>query len=147
MGDDEDLWKKYCSFFDKDFSEQVEYSEKKLDEHFKKWQNTNTAKQLCPKGVKKFENVPLTTYDDYPILHEFGKKIEGLERAKAMGVEIFHAGTQLKEDGYYTSGGRVLNVCATAETLKEAMEKIYDSISFISFENIYFRQDIGRQTK
>jgi len=83
----------------------------------------------------------------YPLKYVTGKKIEGLERAKAMGVEIFHAGTQQKEDGYYTTGGRVLNVCATADTLKEAMEKIYDAISFISFENINFRQDIGRQTK
>jgi phosphoribosylamine--glycine ligase len=83
----------------------------------------------------------------YPLKYATGKKIEGLERAKAMGVGIFHAGTQLKDDGYYTSGGRVLNVCATAETLKEAMEKVYDAISFISFENINFRQDIGRQTK
>ena len=83
----------------------------------------------------------------YPLKYATEKKIEGLERAKAMGVEIFHAGTQQNDDGYYTSGGRVLNVCATADTLKEAMEKIYDAISFISFENIYFRQDIGRQTK
>jgi phosphoribosylamine--glycine ligase len=83
----------------------------------------------------------------YPLKYASGKKIEGLERAKAMGVEIFHAGTQQKDDGYYTSGGRVLNVCATGDTLKDAMEKVYDAISFVSFENIYFRQDIGRQTK
>jgi phosphoribosylamine--glycine ligase len=83
----------------------------------------------------------------YPLKYDTGKKIEGLQRAKAMGVEIFHAGTQQKDDGYYTSGGRVLNVCATADTLKEAMEKVYDAISFISFENINFRQDIGRKTK
>lgn len=83
----------------------------------------------------------------YPLKYATGKKIEGLERAKAMGVEIFHAGTLQKDDGYYTSGGRVLNVCATADSLKEAMEKVYDAISFISFENISFRQDIGRQTK
>lgn len=38
------------------------------------------AKKLCPKGVKRFEDVPLTTYEDYPILHEFGKKIEKLEK-------------------------------------------------------------------
>lgn len=83
----------------------------------------------------------------YPLKYNTGKKIEGLERAKALGVEVFHAGTQQKDDGYYTSGGRVLNVCATADTLKEAMEKVYDAISFISFDNISFRQDIGRQTK
>jgi len=83
----------------------------------------------------------------YPNKYDTGKRIDGLERAKAMGVEIFHAGTQLKDDGFYTSGGRVLNICSSAETLQEAMKKIYDAISFVSFENIYFRHDIGRKTK
>jgi len=76
----EELWKKYCSFFDKPFSEQVEYNELKLKEYFKRWKQTKMAKQLCPKGVKRFEDVPLTTYDDYPILHEFGKKVEHLSK-------------------------------------------------------------------
>jgi phosphoribosylamine--glycine ligase len=83
----------------------------------------------------------------YPLKYETGKKINGLERAKAMGVEIFHAGTQLKGDGFYTVGGRILNVCAAAATLEEAMKKIYDAISFVSFDNMTFRQDIGRKSK
>ncbi len=81
----------------------------------------------------------------YPTKYETGKKIEGLERAKAIGVEIFHAGTALKGDSYYTTGGRVLNVCAKAPSLKDTMKKIYDAISFISFDNMNFRQDIGRK--
>ncbi|MGE5342263.1 MAG: phosphoribosylamine--glycine ligase [Candidatus Omnitrophota bacterium] len=81
----------------------------------------------------------------YPGKFETGKKINGLERAKAMGVEIFHAGTTEKENTFYTDGGRVLNVCASAPTLSETMKKIYDAISFISFDNISFRQDIGRK--
>ena len=83
----------------------------------------------------------------YPAKYEKEKKIKGLERAKAIGVEIFHAGTSFKKNSYYTAGGRVLNICAKDSTLKEAMKKIYDAISFISFENIYFRQDIGRIKK
>lgn len=80
----------------------------------------------------------------YPGNYEKGKKIQGLERAKAMGVEIFHAGTALEDKVHFTSGGRVMNVCAKSSTLKDAMKKIYDAISFISYDNIYFRQDIGR---
>ena len=83
----------------------------------------------------------------YPAKYEKEKKIKGLERAKAIGVEIFHAGTSFKKNSYYTAGGRVLNICAKDSTLKEAMKKIYDAISFISFENIYFRQEIGRIKK
>lgn len=79
----------------------------------------------------------------YPGQYEKGKTIEDLHRAKATGVEIFHAGTKLEDKSYLTSGGRVLNVCASGSTLQETMKKIYDSISFIKFENLYYRKDIG----
>jgi phenylacetate-coenzyme A ligase PaaK-like adenylate-forming protein len=77
----EDLWGKYCSFFEKSFSEQLEHNEKKLKEYFEKWKKTKMAEHLCPKGVEKFEDIPLTTYEDYPILHKFGEEIEKLEKA------------------------------------------------------------------
>ena len=76
MNSSEDLWGKYCSFFEKSFPEQLEYNEKKLKEHFEKWKKTKMAEHLCPKGVEKFEDIPLTTYGDYPILHQFGEQIE-----------------------------------------------------------------------
>lgn len=87
------------------------------------------------------------TSKGYPQKYETGKKIMGLERAKAMGVEIFHAGTVFKDDDFYTAGGRVLNICAKCPSLKETMSKIYDAISFISYDNINFRQDIGRMER
>lgn len=82
----------------------------------------------------------------YPAKYETGKKINGLERAKTQGVVIFHAGTTKGPDGFITAGGRVMNICATGATLKATMSKIYDAISFISFDNITFRQDIGRNS-
>ncbi len=87
------------------------------------------------------------TSKGYPQKYEMGKKINGLERAKAMGIEIFHAGTVMKDNTLYTAGGRVLNVCARCPSLKEAMKRIYDAISFISYDNINFRSDIGRLSK
>jgi len=83
----------------------------------------------------------------YPRKHVTGSRIQGLERAKSLGVEVFHAGTAQGADGLVNSGGRVLNVCATAPTLKEAMAKIYDGISFITFEDMTFRRDIGWSRK
>jgi phosphoribosylamine--glycine ligase len=79
----------------------------------------------------------------YPQKSASGSRIQGLERAKSLGVEVFHAGTGLGPDGLISAGGRVLNVCAAAPTLKEAMGKIYDGISFITFEDMTFRRDIG----
>ena len=62
-------------------------------------------------------------------------------------MEGFHAGTAMTIDGLVTSGGRVLNVCATGPTLKETMAKIYDGISFITFDDMVFRRDIGWSRK
>ena len=83
----------------------------------------------------------------YPNKYAKGQKIQGLERAKVMGLEVFHAGTALTNDHLVTAGGRVLNVCAIAPTLKEAMDKIYDGISFIAFDDMMFRRDIGWRRK
>jgi hypothetical protein len=80
MTEGEELWREYCSFFDQPFSEQLEYNELRLKEHFNRWKKTKMAKQLCPKGVKKFYDVPLTTYEDYHILHKFGRRIERLSK-------------------------------------------------------------------
>jgi phosphoribosylamine--glycine ligase len=96
---------------------------------------------------KKVAGCVVLTSKGYPMKYDTGKEINGLERAKALGVEAFHAGTTFKDDNFYTAGGRVLNICALGGTLKDTMKKIYDSISFISFDNINFRQDIGRKVK
>ena len=49
----------------------------------------------------------------YPGTYEVGKKIIGLKDASEVeGVKVFHAGTNERDGGYYTSGGRVLGVTA-----------------------------------
>jgi len=80
----------------------------------------------------------------YPLKYEKGKRIEGLKDVqKTPGIVVFHAGTTLKDDQYYTDGGRVLGVCASESTLAETMKKIYNAIFKIYFEAMHFRRDIG----
>jgi len=80
----------------------------------------------------------------YPVKYEKGKRIEGLmEASNIPGIAIFHAGTKFQGGDYYTDGGRVLGVCASEDSLGETMDKIYNSISLISFEAMHFRGDIG----
>ncbi|MDF2485998.1 MAG: phosphoribosylamine--glycine ligase, partial [Herbinix sp.] len=43
-----------------------------------------------------------------------------------------------------TNGGRVLGVTATGKDLKEARKKAYEATGWISFDNKYMRNDIGR---
>ncbi|HAX78494.1 MAG TPA: phosphoribosylamine--glycine ligase, partial [Cyanobacteria bacterium UBA11372] len=46
----------------------------------------------------------------YPGDYEKGKVITGIEQAEAKGANVFHAGTQLRENEILTDGGRVLGV-------------------------------------
>jgi phosphoribosylamine--glycine ligase len=80
----------------------------------------------------------------YPLKYEKGKLIEGLDKAASFpGIVIFHAGTVFKDGEYYTSGGRVLNVCGSGTTLEETMDNIYKALSRIFFEAMHWRRDIG----
>jgi phosphoribosylamine--glycine ligase len=81
----------------------------------------------------------------YPGGYKSGKIITGLEQAGALdGVTVFHAGTRLAEDNQVvTAGGRVLNVTGTGGNLQQALQRAYQAIDLISFDNMEFRTDIG----
>ncbi|MGZ5486976.1 MAG: phosphoribosylamine--glycine ligase [Candidatus Aminicenantales bacterium] len=80
----------------------------------------------------------------YPVHYEKGKIISGLDEAeKVPGVTVFHAGTKFENDHYLTTGGRVLGVCASEQTLAATMGKIYEACGRIYFEAMYYRRDIG----
>lgn len=81
----------------------------------------------------------------YPGSFEKGFRIRGIEEAESVGSLVFHAGTSLKNAELVTSGGRVLGVTATGVTLEEAINKAYKGVSKISFDNAYFRKDIGKK--
>jgi phosphoribosylamine--glycine ligase len=82
----------------------------------------------------------------YPERPETGVRIEGLGGAAGVeGVQIFHAGTALADDGSaVTAGGRVLGVTATGRTLDSALARCYESASRIHWEGLHYRLDIGR---
>ena len=80
----------------------------------------------------------------YPKAYETGKEIKGLDSLDKANAHCFHAGTKRLADGkIVTSGGRVLNITATADTLSEAVEKTYRAAEHITFENMHMRHDIG----
>ena len=50
-----------------------------------------------------------------------------------------------EEDRLLTSGGRVLGVTATAADLKSAIEKAYERVESVHFDNAFYRHDIGQR--
>ncbi len=60
--------------------------------------------------------------------------------------KVYIAGTAPAPDGgIMTSGGRVLGVTAVGDSLAEAVRNAYEGVGRISFENAYYRHDIGRR--
>jgi phosphoribosylamine---glycine ligase len=82
----------------------------------------------------------------YPGDYGKGSVIEGLdEAARIEGVEIFHAGTALKDGRILANGGRVLNVCALGKNVTEAQRRAYEAVDRIRWPEGFCRRDIGWQ--
>jgi phosphoribosylamine--glycine ligase len=81
-------------------------------------------------------------YPDEPLA---GSVIRGLAEAGAVaGVEIFHAGTRKDEDGTLrAAGGRVLNITAIGDTLRDALTRAYAAVDAIDWPGGFCRRDIG----
>jgi len=79
----------------------------------------------------------------YPGSYKTGFPISGLDELDD-DIIVFHAGTKPGPNGKtLTSGGRVLTVVATGQTINEAREKVYANVPRIRFEGCYYRKDIA----
>ena len=58
-------------------------------------------------------------------------------------IIVYHAGSRLADGQVVTAGGRVLGVTAVADDLSAAIAKAYKGVAEISFDNAYYRHDIG----
>lgn len=80
----------------------------------------------------------------YPGAYRSGIPINGIEEASRLpGVQVFHAGTAIKDGELVTAGGRVLSVVAQASTLADAVARVYDAAAYISFKGMQYRKDIA----
>jgi phosphoribosylamine--glycine ligase len=82
----------------------------------------------------------------YPGKYATGVPITGVGEASELGgVEVFHAGTAVRDGRLVTAGGRVLGVTAVADDVASAIERAYRAVDRIRFEGMHFRRDIGRR--
>ncbi len=102
--------------------------------------------QLAHMSVRWRDEAALTVVmaaTGYPGTPQKGSVIRGVDAAAVEGVEIFHAGTALKDGDLVAAGGRVLNVTATGRTVAEAQEKAYAAVDRIDWPEGFCRRDIG----
>lgn len=81
----------------------------------------------------------------YPGKYEKGYAITGIDGAEGEDIAVFHAGTKLYNGQIVTNGGRVLGITALGDNLKNAVNRAYDAVNKIHFENAFFRKDIAHK--
>ncbi|MCK4494673.1 MAG: phosphoribosylamine--glycine ligase [Methylococcales bacterium] len=80
----------------------------------------------------------------YPNAYSKGDVIKGLPEKSHEASKVFHAGSALNEKGdIITTGGRVLCACALGNDLQTAQINAYELTQKISWDNVYYRTDIG----
>ncbi|CAG8470314.1 22685_t:CDS:10 [Dentiscutata erythropus] len=79
----------------------------------------------------------------YPGNYQKGKKIS-IQNVPSEAL-IFHAGTSINNGQPVTSGGRVLAVTGEGRTLRDAVNKAYECVKAIQFENMVYRKDIAHR--
>ena len=78
----------------------------------------------------------------YPSKYETGFEIKMPDSVRG---NVYFAGVKSDGDRLLTSGGRVLGVTCVGDTLRDAIDRAYETVGKISFENAYYRKDIGQR--
>ncbi len=82
----------------------------------------------------------------YPKNYKKGTLIRGLERLPQNSDQMcFHAGTTRHAGRIAANGGRVLNVTARGNTLRQAQQRAYNMVAQIDWPEGFYRTDIGRK--
>jgi phosphoribosylamine--glycine ligase len=79
----------------------------------------------------------------YPDDYAKGNVISGLPTEDSQERKVFHAGTKQSNGNVVTAGGRVLCACALGDDIADAQQKAYQLCDQISWQDIYYRTDIG----
>lgn len=77
----------------------------------------------------------------YPEDFEKNKEITGFGNVTC---SIFPAGIYEKSGKFFTNGGRVLSITAVANSKKEARNNVYENLTQIIFDGMYYRKDIAK---
>lgn len=81
----------------------------------------------------------------YPGSYDKGDVISGLQGTETESTKVFHAGTAEKDGEVVTNGGRVLCAVALGSSVTQAQQKAYQVVDKISWNNVYYRTDIGHR--
>ena len=96
---------------------------------------------ICP----EFAATVMLVSGGYPGSYEKGLEITGLDDIE--NSHLFYAGAVEKDGKIVTSGGRVIAVTSIYSSMDEAIEMSIKNAEKISFNNKFYRKDIGKDLK
>lgn len=106
----------------------------------------NTLSKLTIEWHTGFAACVIIASGGYPDEYKKDVPLRGVaEAGRVPNVVVFHAGTSFSGE-FRTSGGRVLGVTATGNTLRDALDRAYEATQLIEFEGMQYRRDIGAKT-
>lgn len=105
---------------------------------------TGNLEGVTPRWAPKVSLSLVLAAGGYPGTPKVGGRITGLDKVRDCAV--FHAGTRKEESTSYVSSGRVLNLAAAADSIRDARLKVYDAAKGIFFEGMHYRKDIGEES-
>ena len=80
----------------------------------------------------------------YPKDYKKNSLIKNFEKIKTDENNLcFHAGTELRNDGIFSVGGRVLNFVSKADNFSKARKNIIKNIENLGWQDGFYRKDIG----
>ena len=108
-------------------------SDNKLNKINIKWKKQKSMTiVLCSKG--------------YPGIYKKNIKLKSIDNIKLSKNEfIYHAGTRLKDNQLFSSGGRVLNVTGMGKNFYKIRKNILLILKKINWRQGFYRKDIGRK--
>ena len=80
----------------------------------------------------------------YPGKYQKNKIIKGIKNIKLKKNSlVYHAGTRLINNNFFSDGGRVLNISSTGQSYIKIRKDIFKIIKKINWKDGFFRKDIG----
>lgn len=105
---------------------------------------SGNVRQISPQWSPRPAVCVVMASEGYPGNPKTNRAIRGLPPDTRRGEGfVFHAGTKRVNDGFHTSGGRVLMVSASGENLSAARNLVYETVRSISFDGAHYRNDIA----
>ncbi len=105
--------------------------------------------KLNIKWKNKSAATVVLSHIDYPYLKSRYKLEINIDEEIDDSVSIYESNVMLEKNGKlngktYTTGGRVLSMVSVNDTIGDALDNIYNNISKIQYDGVYYRTDIGK---